>query len=549
MQAIDLQTTYDYGIRTDGGTHGLVLTKPHIVELILDLVGYSTDSNLPEQKILDPCCGEGIFLVHAAHRLMQSIRGKEANVDALSDAIRGYDIDPRHVEATRVALTRALHRHDLPEHLSVELPKRWIQQADFLLTNRSSSFDFIVGNPPYVRIEQLSSELQSVYRKRFATLFDRADLYVAFIEQSLSLLSRDGRLGFICADRWILNRYGAPLRKLITENFSIKTYVDLHQASPFETDVIAYPAIFVVQNSEQSQVSVYRMSEGTPEECLGIRQSPTVNTSPVDIYEKWFHGEEPWILTPPDRLRLLRSLEDKFPLLEETSARVRIGIATGNDATYIVRSGADIEPDRLIPLVMRADIRGGQVFDGDRFVINTYDSGGPISLEKFPRLRRYLDSHASKLKSRHIATKSTAWFKTIDRPYPDMVPKPKLLIPDIAGSNEVVYEDGHFYPHHNLYFILSDEWDLEVLGGLLSSKVALFFIWSYAVKMRGGYLRFQAQYLRKIRVPRSADIPEGLAGKIKAAFRDRDFAALDQLALEAYGLEYSPEFDFVDTRH
>ena len=40
---------------------------------------------------------------------------------------------------------------------------------------------------------------------------------------------------------------------------------------------------------------------------------------------------------------------------------------------------------------------------------------------------------------------------------------PKLLVPDIAGSNEVVFEPGKFYPHHNLYFITSDEWDMEVL--------------------------------------------------------------------------------------
>jgi hypothetical protein len=69
----------------------------------------------------------------------------------------------------------------------------------------------------------------------------------------------------------------------------------------------------------------------------------------------------------------------------------------------------------------------------------------------------------------------------------ELVSVPKLLIPDIAGSNEVVFEQGHYHPHHNLYFVVSDVWDIEVLGGLLSSRMALFFVWSYAVKMRGGY--------------------------------------------------------------
>ena len=65
---------------------------------------------------------------------------------------------------------------------------------------------------------------------------------------------------------------------------------------------------------------------------------------------------------------------------------------------------------------------------------------------------------------------------------------------------------GEGESHHNLYFIQSGEWDLEVLGGLLMSKVGQFFIESYGVRMRGGYLRFQAQYLRRIRVPAPKDL-------------------------------------------
>jgi len=137
---------------------------------------------------------------------------------------------------------------------------------------------------------------------------------------------------------------------------------------------------------------------------------------------------------------------------------------------------------------------------------------------------------------------------TIDRVYPEFVKVPKLLIPDIAGSNEVVLDEGSFHPHHNVYFVTSGLWDRRVLGALLSSKVALFFVWSYAVKMRGGYLRFQAQYLRRIRLPAPGDIKPRLAKALAAAFERRDFASIDTLTLEAYGLKALPPFDFVDTR-
>ena len=172
-----------------------------------------------------------------------------------------------------------------------------------------------------------------------------------------------------------------------------------------------------------------------------------------------------------------------------------------------------------------------------------------MDLRAYPRLAAYLEGHRDLLLKRHVAKKNPAnWFKTIDRVYPEMVSMPKLLIPDIAGANEVVYDPGGYYPHHNLYFILSTRWDLEVLGGLLSSRVALFFVWSYAVKMRGGYLRFQAQYLRRIRVPMPESIPERLCNSIRKAYRNRDFKRLDDLAVEAYGLSSLPDFDFLDLR-
>ncbi|MGH7271381.1 MAG: TaqI-like C-terminal specificity domain-containing protein, partial [Polyangiaceae bacterium] len=212
--------------------------------------------------------------------------------------------------------------------------------------------------------------------------------------------------------------------------------------------------------------------------------------------------------------------------------------------------GVDIERSRLVPLVMRGDITKGNVRNARRYVINTFgEDGRVVDIEQYPKLARYLGTHAAEVRKRHVSQKNPgAWYRTIDRVYPELVERPKLLIPDIAGSNEVVFDEGHYHPHHNLYFVTSDSWDMEVLGGLLSSKVALFFVWSYAVKMRGRYLRFQAQYLRRIRLPEPEGLSKALARSIRDAFRRRDFAKLDALAHQAYGIEALPEFAFVDTR-
>lgn len=546
---------YDYGERTSGETHGVVLTKPHVVGLILDLAGYLPERDLAGMSLLEPSCGRGAFLVQAVERLMLSVKTFRRDLADLNGAISAHDIDPDHVDFAREIVCKTLVTHGLQPPSAAALAKKWINCDDFLLAPQDKRFDFVVGNPPYVRIEQLSPSLQGEYRRRYVSIYDRADLYVAFIERGLNLLANDGVLSFICADRWILNKYGAPLRKLLSERFKVRAYIDLHSASPFDSDVIAYPSIFAISPGKTGCVHVGALKTASPDECailsrhhrrLEPLQTPGVSLA---LYDSWFQGDDPWVISTPAHLDALRDLETRFAPIEST-ARVGIGVATGNDKVFIVDDTVDIEADRLVPLVMRDHIDNGRIIQGSKFVINVFGPAGRVvDLALYPRLRRYLDEHADQIKRRHVAQKNpNAWFRTIDRVYPELVSVPKLLIPDIAGSNEVVFEEGHYHPHHNLYFVTSDIWDVEVLGGLLSSRVALFFVWSYAVKMRGNYLRFQAQYLRRIRLPEPKALRGKLSKSIKAAFQKRDFAVLDTLALEAYGLQELPQFEFVDTR-
>lgn len=133
------------------------------------------------------------------------------------------------------------------------------------------------------------------------------------------------------------------------------------------------------------------------------------------------------------------------------------------------------------------------------------------------------------------------WYRTIDKVNRSLVSKPKLLIPDIKNFAHPVFDGGHYYPHHNLYYVTSQAWDPKVLGGILMSQVGQFFIECYAVRMNGGFFRFQAQYLRRIRVPRPAGLDEYVTSELITAFERRDVGAATQAALSAYGIDEIPE--------
>jgi hypothetical protein len=152
-------------------------------------------------------------------------------------------------------------------------------------------------------------------------------------------------------------------------------------------------------------------------------------------------------------------------------------------------------------------------------------------------LRRYLEARKDVIAKRHVAVKAPAnWYRTIDRIYPSLAAQPKLLIPDIKGGAHVVYEDGRFYPHHNLYFITSESWNLRALQAVLMSGIARLFVAVYSTQLRGGFFRFQAQYLRRIRLPHWSDVPLALQRELIAAAENSDLAACNNAAFAIYGL-------------
>jgi hypothetical protein len=255
----------------------------------------------------------------------------------------------------------------------------------------------------------------------------------------------------------------------------------------------------------------------------------------------WFTGRTGWPRGEPSRLAVIADLEAGFPTLEDpdTATKVGIGVATGADKIFIVSDATIAEPERLLPLALPRDIANGTVKWSGKYLVNPWDGTGLVNLDDWPRTAEYLGRHREPLAARHTAQRGR-WHKTIDRVINGLADRSKLYLPDFKDAIFPVLDAGGTYPHHNLYWVTSDGWDLRVLGGLMLSDVANLFIEAYSVRMRGGYLRFQAQYLRRIRLPRLQDVDESSAMALAAAFDARDRAAATAAALPLYGLKRLP---------
>jgi hypothetical protein len=372
-----------------------------------------------------------------------------------------------------------------------------------------------------------------------------SDLYVGFFEKGLEALTEDGTLCFICADRWLQNRYGSRLRAFVSKGYSLDVHVRMHGVSAFEGDVSAYPAI-----------SLVRRGAGRPMRYMECR--PQFSHGDVAAAESWIArgegayrsesasadvlpplvGSGPVPLAAPEKLRLLSELANRHPRIEDAGVRLGIGVASGCDEVYVTEDLDLVERDRMLPLFFMRDWRAGRR-EGTKCLVNPWnDDGTLVDLSDYPRLKGYLEKNEGRLRRRRVARDHPdAWYRTLDKPDHSLMGKEMLLFPDMAARADPVYSDGSRYPHHNCYWMTSSEWDVRSLGGLMMSDLVEGYVDAFGVKMRGSTLRFQAQYLRMVHIPRADEVDEETKRELAEAFVAGSRERANRASRKAYGLE------------
>ncbi len=534
----------------EGDNHGAVFTKAWVVDLMLDLCGYRAEHDLSKIRLLEPSCGDGAFLQRIVKRLSDSLQAHGLTLNDARNAIRAYDLQGRNVQAARERLAELLLKEGWVDVDGIVA--QWIRHADYLLAADGADFDLVVGNPPYIRAQEIPEERRERYMRLWSTMTMGTDIFVGFIEKGLRSLKPGGRLCFIVADRWQHNAYGRKLRKLISEHYAVDAMFEMHGVDAFAEPVSAYPAITLIRNGEQGRV-LYASAQAELDERGGARlkdwfgqDAPGMVRDPLFsacVLPDWFRTEEIWPSGSPEVLAFLEDMAERFHPLEDaaTGTKVGIGIATGADDVFITDDAHGVEAERLIPLLMSADITTGRVQWKGEYLVNPWNAEGQlVDLAYYPKLSAYFQQHATALKKRHVAQRRPdRWYATIDKVHAGLRERPKLVLQDMSSTISPVL-DTQRYPHHNLYWITSTGWDLEVLGGLLLSEVAELFVRAYGVKMRNGTMRFQSQYLRMIRVPAPDSLNDAQRYALRRAFRDRDRAGATRAALQAYQLNALP---------
>lgn len=510
-------------LRESGRPHGEVFTGHEIIAYLLDEVGYMESRDLSKTSILEPSAGKGDIALGIIRRLYSSACTYGFDfMEALLANVRLVELDPSNFEKLDREISAVVEALCPESDFDMSVIATC---ADFLSLPIQKRFDCVVANPPYIRHELLSEKQKAAYRLDFRTFTHRADLYIPFFERSLRLLNPGGTISFVCSNRWIYNQYGKELRRLIATKFHLQKLLNIERTSPFDENVIAYPAIVTISDQPQNNGTLFLdfQDKVIDWKALAFQLKP----SPKD--HSWEH------------LFVSYALEDaSLQGIIEQGFDIGIGIATGADSVFLLKEGQlqDIEPECLIPILLTQDLRKDVIDWSGHYLVNPFGGLELRNLDAYPGLKTYFHLHKDKLQNRYVSKNSPSqWYKTIDKVKPTLQSQAKLLLPDISGMKFFHIDEGRFYPHHNLYYITSpnanDAEDLVLLACILMSDFARNQVLSIGLKMNGGVPRYQSQILKKLRVPIIANLNEVEKSTLKLAYQNRDHTKINQ-AISAY---------------
>lgn len=511
---------------------GEVFTRPEVVEYILRAtLHFAPRRSLSRIRFLEPSCGRGAFVLPLIEALARKVRNWDN--PALKDFLCACDISRANIEYVSYRVRHLLLEAKCPVKIADTLVKSWFVCDDFLLHDFNTKFDIIIGNPPYIRFDELGERQKHEYRRRYVTFSNRCDIYIPFFEKSLFLLEKEGVLSFICTNRFTRNRYGTDLRRLISDAFHVALYINMEHTQPFQEKVSAYPAIFTIDRRKDAETLSVSIDDASRETFA--RLSLKGDSPSFSRFRKWYEGDEIWTTTSAAELTEAKRIEYTYPTIEESApgTKIGIGVASGADKIFLdAQRHADIEPERLIPLIVSEDIRGGIISWNHHYILNPYDfsrKGGVINLAEFPKTAAYLKRNASRLKARYcVKANGDEWFRTLDKINCEVFRSAKLLLPDIqSGGNVALDERGEFYPHHNVYWITSSSWNLKALCVIMRSAFVTDQIKRISVQMRGGSVRYQAQNLRNVHIPAWESISPRAVSELENLYDCTDQAQID----------------------
>ncbi len=399
-------------------------------------------------------------------------------------------------------------------------------------------FDCIIGNPPYIRVQELNRwapDECKFYKSRYKSAAKgNYDIYVVFIERALELLADDGLLGFICPHKFWQATYGAGIRKIVAEGRHLRSVIDFTDQQVFH-GATTYTAIHVLSKSANREPVDYA---GITELTDGDAQCRAAeNGSAVRFRASHPSEGEPWLFADDRKQRWLHQVRGTRATLGHITYKIAQGIVTSADDVYFVtkrarsffsdatRNEHELDKALVHPLLKGSvHMKRWVALPTDRYVIFPYEKTARgwalITADKFRsrygKTWDYLCANKQRLCDRESGRMQGRddWYGYIYPKNLEVMSRPKILVPSIGVQAEFCLDaKGDFFfvgsgggGGGGYAIIPSIKIELAYLVGLLNSKVLDTFLRAVTTRFHSGWYAYSKLYLAQlpIKLPETA---------------------------------------------
>ncbi len=231
---------------------GKVYTPSWIVNKMLDEINYCGE-NILDKRVLDPACGDGRFLIEVVKRIIQFV--PEPLLPNALENVYGWDIDEDAVKQCISHLDELIKPFKIKMNWNIEVKNSILSfPPNIILESNYPLFDFIIGNPPYIRIQHLD-KFQRVFIQHHYNFCKEGstDIYIAFFELCFHLLNKNGVGAFITPNTYLYTQTAKIFRQYIQTNKNISKIINFRSLPLFQNKG-TYSAITIFTKEKQDKL-------------------------------------------------------------------------------------------------------------------------------------------------------------------------------------------------------------------------------------------------------------------------------------------------------
>jgi len=495
---------------------------------------------LTNLKILDPACGSGAFLNQALEFLIREHTvtrdmllpfgdltiGYEIETSILEHNLYGVDINEDAVEIARLSLwLRTAHRGRTLTNLSGK-----IVCANSLLAMPfdEGSFDVVIGNPPYVRVQGLKSNYEDeakLYEAKYKSATGKYDIYALFLEMSFGMLKPTGKLSYILPHKFLISDFGSGIRGFLAENRAVENLLHFGSEMVFE-DASTYTCIITLSHNNEK---LYFKS---------IKPQDIFNEFVYDsiTYEKLENDK--WNLSNNDISKVLTKINQQPLKVKDIFKGVFQGIVSGDNKAFylsncyekddfifgkneLIEEEVKIEKELVKKILNGKTIKRYGTDYNNEYIIYTYKIlnkktqiiDEEILKLNYPHTYSFLLKIYDRLSTRGSKNMNyPSWYSLWNFRNINNQSIKKILTPDVCFKSTMWLDESaeYFYNDTAYALVLNDDIkeDYKFFLTILNSSLMWFYLLNTSAELRGGYFRFKTKFIEPFSLPKLQNIEQ-----------------------------------------